>query len=149
MLSYLDFHCLSITIFCQVASPLWHEQMYLWWWGGLRRLQASKPVMGRIGTLKISRCPWLGYLAGSEMLKSFWTCRSFGLILKILVSPNNKICSRNIKSLSVRMKFCQSNPWVWHCSTSLSSWSKFGFWSTISCHYVGKILLIVTWNHKK
>ena len=36
-----------------------------------------------------------------------------------LVSPNNKICSRNINFLSVRMKFCQSNPLVWHFSTSL------------------------------
>ena len=36
-----------------------------------------------------------------------------------LVSPNNKICSRNINFLSVRMKFCQSlNPSVWHFSTS-------------------------------
>ena len=29
-----------------------------------------------------------------------------------LVSPNNKMCSRNINFLSVRMKFCQSNPSV-------------------------------------
>ena len=36
-----------------------------------------------------------------------------------LVSPNNKIWSRNINFLSVRMKFCQSNPSVWHFSTSL------------------------------
>ena len=30
------------------------------------------------------------------------------------VSRNNKICSRNINILSVRMKFCQSNSSVWH-----------------------------------
>ena len=29
-----------------------------------------------------------------------------------LVSPNNKICSRNINFMSVRIKFCQSNPSV-------------------------------------
>ena len=42
-----------------------------------------------------------------------------------LVSPNNKICSRNINILSVRMKFCQSNPSVWHFSTSLQATSQF------------------------
>ena len=29
-----------------------------------------------------------------------------------LASPNNEICSRNINFLSVRMKFCQTNPSV-------------------------------------
>ena len=38
---------------------------------------------------------------------------------KNLVSPNNKICSRNIDFLSVRMRYFQSNPSVWHFSTSL------------------------------
>ena len=38
---------------------------------------------------------------------------------KNLVSPNNKICNRNIIILSVRIKFCQSNPSVWHFLTSL------------------------------
>ena len=36
-----------------------------------------------------------------------------------LVSPNNKICSRNTNFVSVRMKFSQSNFSVWHFSTSL------------------------------
>ena len=38
-----------------------------------------------------------------------------------LVSLNIKICSRNINFSSVRMKFCQSNPSVWHFSTSLAT----------------------------
>ena len=43
-----------------------------------------------------------------------------------LLSRNNKICSRNINFLSVRIKFCQSNPSVWHFSTSLT-------WPLILC----------------
>ena len=41
------------------------------------------------------------------------------------VSPNNKICSRNIYFLSVGMKFCQSNHSVWHFLTSLHSYTIF------------------------
>ena len=36
-----------------------------------------------------------------------------------LVSPSNKIYIRNINFLSVRTKFCQSNPSFWHFSRSL------------------------------
>ena len=39
-----------------------------------------------------------------------------------LVSPNNEICSRNFNFLLVQMKFSQSNPSVWHFSTSLPPW---------------------------
>ena len=58
----------------------------------------------------------------------FYNCRHVEIFLdmsviwtdfKNLVSPNNKICSRNIDFLSVHMKFCQSNPSVWHFLTSL------------------------------
>ena len=40
-----------------------------------------------------------------------------------LVSPNNKICNRNINFLSVRLKFCQTNPLAWNFFTSLEMFS--------------------------
>ena len=53
------------------------------------------------------------------MLKSFLDMPVIWTDFENLVSPNNKIWSRNINFLSVRIKFCQSNPSVWHFSTSL------------------------------
>ena len=57
-----------------------------------------------------------------EMSESFLTCLSFGLILKILsvYSPNNKICSRNINFLSVRMKILRSDTFRHHWTSPLN-----------------------------
>ena len=56
-----------------------------------------------------------------EMSKSFWTCQSFGLILKILLVRTIKYEAEILFFSSDRMKFCQSNPSVWHFSTSLDN----------------------------
>ena len=39
------------------------------------------------------------------------------------------MCVRNIYFLSVRKEFCQSNPSVWHFSTSLVLWEREQFWN--------------------
>ena len=45
--------------------------------------------------------------------KTFWTD------FENFVNPNNERCSKNINFLSVRIKFCQSNPLIWYFSTLL------------------------------
>ena len=73
----------------------------------------------------------------SEMSKSFWTCQSFGLHdFENLVRQNNKIFSKNLNFLSVRMKFCQSNSSVGHFSTSLWFSTSARFLITVHCWWV-------------